>query len=324
MTDDHREDELSWVHRLRAHISTQLFIFQMLKKDDIKKVWKAAKLIFLLIIFLVILANIGRFIFTKVWFHFWPHHLTSPEVDAAFINSMFIFFTIAISVYVSNKTAQIAIRQSRSTIRDRVFEEKIRFYPRLVELVLHLKAKHDLLQPKLQQIKSYEEHQFEDTIPIVKNFVQDSSSLVEEIQSVVRANHIFISNDIKNNELEQFFSLLPFIQQPEQFQVIQRTQLKQYPTESQTEWDEFIKSPFPDEQLDLLYLTHAHTYFNRSLEHLQLALEREVDISQIHKDMKELLTYDGAKKLGFVRRRQAEITHFLEKMEDAEEQSQSY
>ncbi|MBH8603661.1 hypothetical protein [Thermoactinomyces sp. CICC 10522] len=103
----------------------------------LKRFWNITKWLFLFLIGLIglfMFFPLVKWFLLYVWKPFWPHNLTSPEVDAAIINGFFVFLTVGVTVYFSNKTVQAALKQTNSSLRDKLFEKKIEIYPELYEL----------------------------------------------------------------------------------------------------------------------------------------------------------------------------------------------
>ncbi|MFC7443087.1 hypothetical protein [Laceyella putida] len=80
-----------------------------------------------------------KWLINGLWNGFWPHQKTSPEVDAAFVNTIIGFITIGLTIGVTiwfnlrtqqlmAKQLEIQQQQARSTLRDLVFKERLGFY----------------------------------------------------------------------------------------------------------------------------------------------------------------------------------------------------
>jgi hypothetical protein len=109
----------------------------------------------LVIALMVGMTLILKWLINGPWSEFWPHQKTSPEVDAAFVNAIIGFMTVGVTVFatyminrqtiketakMNNETQKLMMKQleiqeqqTRSTLRDYVYQQRVEFYMYLLE-----------------------------------------------------------------------------------------------------------------------------------------------------------------------------------------------
>jgi ABC-type multidrug transport system fused ATPase/permease subunit len=121
----------------------------------LKQYGKYVLLGLVLVAFLVGIPLFLEWVINGLWADFWPHQKTSPEVDAAFVNAIIGFMTVAVTVFatylinrqtiketakMNNETQKLMMKQleiqeqqARSTLRDYVYQQRVEFYMYLLE-----------------------------------------------------------------------------------------------------------------------------------------------------------------------------------------------
>jgi hypothetical protein len=88
---------------------------------------------------LFLLGSCLLFSFLKWFKRLWPHHLFSPEVDAAIITAFFSTATLGITLIVTarfNKQTQLAmLNQSNAQLRESILMHRIEVYPNIEEKI---------------------------------------------------------------------------------------------------------------------------------------------------------------------------------------------
>ncbi len=156
--------------------------------------WKSFLKWTILVIISLFLGYYGVFFLDTIW----PHRRYSPEVDAAIISSIVTSLASSLTIFVtvgytvkSNREMQEAMKeQSRSSLRDKLWENRQKIYPQLRVLNKEIRNKlvneperHPQMKKALESIEEFQlnnEHHLSEDLLILLRQMMNLCQLQEE------------------------------------------------------------------------------------------------------------------------------------------------